>query len=266
MSTGTLASRIIRLGMEGWAGMPVRSSGLALLAIAGTAIGLTACSAPGAGKTATPAAAPATASAAGGAGTSASLAVTGTAAGIPAGYHRVGGPAQGISLAVPQSWVPINLASEKIDEAARKLQLRGMDVATVEHLMQATLAHHPILAFDVASSVSDPQHFARNLNAFCSPSGLTDTGSAGIPVLKEAVKSEFATVASDITQRDITVGGVPGIETSYKLNSASGLDVRESQLEVLPKPDLGCFVTLSYSSSEGAGKYLAIAAATAEFP
>ena len=39
-----------------------------------------------------------------------------------------------------------------------------------------------------------------------------------------------------------------------------------SQLEVLPKSNDACFVTLSFDASEAAGNILSIAAATAEFP
>ena len=245
--------------------MPVRSSGLALLAVAGIAIGLTACSsATGAGGTAASAtsAASAAASAAGGA----SLAATATAPALPAGYHRVGGSAQGISLDVPTSWVSINLAKQSLDQAARELQVPGFDASAVEQDMQSLQKDHAIFVFDIASSASDPHHFTRNLNAYCVSSGLTDTGSAGIPFLQEAAKSEFSTVATDITQTDITIGGVPGIETSYKLDSGTGMDVRGAQLEVLPKPDRACFVSLSHSGAQSAGSYLAVAAATAQFP
>lgn len=168
-------------------------------------------------------------------------------------------------MAAPQSWVSVNLATETVDEAARNIQLRGVDVATVEGLMQAGLAHHPVFVFDVASSASDPKHFARNLSAFCTSSGITETGSTAAGLVKEALKSEFATMASDITQRDIMIGGVPGLETSYKLNT--GLeDIREAQLEVLPKPNVVCIVSLAYTPAEGAGNVLDMAAATAQFP
>ena len=242
--------------------MPVRSSGLALLAVAGITIALTACASIGAGITGVSG----TKSATGGASPTASTAATDQGAAIPAGYQRVGGPAQGISLATPKSWVPVNLAKESIDNAARRLAVPGIDAAVLEADMRALQKHHAIFAFDVASASSDPDNFTRNLNAYCFSSGVNDTGSAGVPFLKQEAKSEMGTVASEITQRDLTIGGVPGVETTLKLNSASGVDVRGSQLAVLPKPNVACIVTLSYTSSEGAGNYLNVAAATAQFP
>jgi hypothetical protein len=173
---------------------------------------------------------------------------------------------QGISLAVPNSWVSANPAKQSLASAASKLDVPGINASTLEQDMQSLQKNHAIFAFDLASAPSTPDHFVRNINAYCMSSGITDTSSAGVPFLTQGMKSEFSTVASDITQHDVTIGGVPGIETSYKLNSASGADVQGAQLEVLPKPDVVCYVTLSFSSPQTPGNYLAVAAATAQFP
>lgn len=244
--------------------MSVRSSGLALLTVTSIAVALTACSSTGAGE------ATATGSATGGASTSASpVASTGaatTAAAIPTGYQRVGGSVSGISLAVPNSWVSVNLAKQSVASAANKLDVPGLNASTIEQDLQSLQKDHAVFAFDVASGASNANHYVRNLNAYCLSSGITNTGRAGVPFLTQATKSELSTIASDITQHDVMIGGVPGLETSYKLNSASGADVQGAQLEVLPKPDVICTVTLSFSSPETAGNYLAVAAATAQFP
>jgi hypothetical protein len=260
---------------EGVTGVPVRSSGLVLLAVVGSTVALTSCASIGAGlagdgsQSALTSGASTAASAAANAPASTGTSSTGTtttANGVPAGYHRVGGAAQGMSLAMPSAWVSINLAKESLDSAAKKLAVPGMDSAVVEQDMQSLQKDHALFAFDVASSTSDPNHYTRNLNAYCVVSGINDTGSAGIPYLKQAIQSELSTIASDVTETNITIGGVPGLETSYKLNSTTGMDVRGAQLEVLPKPNKACFVTLSRSGTQSAGDYLAVAAATAQFP
>lgn len=176
--------------------MPVRSSGLALLAVASIAFALTACSSSGAGTTK----ASATRAATGGASTSASPTVstgaTTTAAAIPAGDRRIGGSAQGISLAVPNSWVSINLAKETLAAAASKVDVPGMNAATLEQYMQSLQKDHAVFAFDIASSTSSPVHYARNLYTYCAPSGITDTGSAAVPFLMQTAKAQLGTVAS----------------------------------------------------------------------
>jgi len=147
-------------------------------------------------------------------------------AGIPAGYQRVGGSAQGISLAAPKAWIPINLAKESIDSAAAKMQMPGADATTVEQDMQALKKDHAIFVFDVKSAATDPNHYTRNLNAYCLPSGVNDPGKAGTEFVKQAVQSDMSTIASDVTQQEVTIGGIPGLKTSYRLNSGSGMDVR----------------------------------------
>lgn len=245
--------------------MPVKISGLGLIAAVSIVITLTACSA----GSSTPAGNPG-ASASGGAVASASPAAstasTTAAAAIPAGFRRIGSATQGVSVAIPASWVTINPAEKSLESALEKMGLPGASSANVVQEVQSLQTLHAAFAIDVASTVSDPAHFARNINAYCAASSVNDTGSAGIPFLKQAAKDELSTIASDVKQQNVTVGGVPGIETSYQLDTKTTEKIDGAQLEVLPKPDTACFVTLSTSSSESQGNILAVAAATAQFP
>ena len=173
---------------------------------------------------------------------------------------------QGISVAVPNTWVEVNPAKETMESAAKQLNLPGLSASTLVQEAETIEKLHGIIAIDLASAVKSPEHFTRNINAYCVTSGINDTGSAGVPFLQQAAKTEFSTIASDITQRDVEVGGVPGVETSYQLSTKSGMKIGAAQLEVLPKPDKGCFVTLTYGSPQDEGNYLNVAAATARFP
>ncbi len=256
--------------------MPVRSSGLALLAAVGTVVVVSACSSGGTGSASASATAAAshagstTASPAASAGTAATgTAATGTVTtgtAVPAGYQRAGGSAQGISIAVPKSWVSVDLAKQTIASAASKLDAPDVSASTLEQDMQSLKADHAIMDFDVASAVSSPQHYTRNISAYCQSSGITDTGSAGVPFLQQALKAEYGTIATDVTLNNVTVGGVPGVETSYKLKSGSGENIYGAQLAVLPKADIGCFVTLSWGAGQTKDNYLGVAASTAQFP
>ena len=143
--------------------------------------------------------------------------------------------------------------------------MTGVSVSTLVQEMESLQKQHAIFAADIASAVSDPYHFARNIDAFCSSSGITETGSAGVPFVEQATKAELSTIASHITQQDAEIGGVPGVETSYQISTKSDGTLRGWQLEVLPKPGKACFVSLSVSSSESPGNYLAVAEATAQY-
>jgi hypothetical protein len=175
--------------------------------------------------------------------------------------------AQGISIAAPASWVTVNLAKESVESAASKIGLSGFSASALVQDMQSLQKLHAIFVFDVKSAVDTPQHFARNLNAYCTASGVTDVGAAGVPLLKTAASAEFEKAgATHITQRALEIGGVPGVETSYHLSSSSEGTIYGSQLEVLPKPDKACFATVTAGQGESEGNVLSVAAATAQFP
>ena len=256
--------------------MYIRVAGLALPFVIGSGLAITSCSAP---ATVTPAAsgtgsassAPAPASTASGSTASASPTASPTAsssaATVPAGYTRVGGAAQGISVAAPATWVAIDLAKQSIDSAANKIGLSGFSASTLIQDMQSLQKLHALFVFDVKAAVDGSQHFAPNLNAYCVTSGVTDVGAAGVPLLKEEAAAEFEKVgATHVTQENLQIGGVPGVETSYQLSSSSVGTLYGSQLEVLPKPDKACFVTLTVAKGQSSAGILSVAAATAQFP
>jgi len=118
---------------------------------------------------------------------------------------------------------------------------------------------------DVASAVAG--HFARNLNAYCTTSGVTEVGAAAVPLVKEEAAAEFQQLDSThITQRDLEIGGVPGVETSYQIYSSTQGTIYGSQLEVLPAADKICFVMVTDGKGESDGSIVSTAAATAQFP
>jgi hypothetical protein len=186
---------------------------------------------------------------------------------VPAGYSRVGGAAQGISVAAPASWVAVNLAKQTIDSAANKIGLSGLSATTIIQDMQSLQKLHAVFVVDVKSAVDGPQHFAPNFSAYCVASGVTDVGAAGVPLLKTANVAEFEkSGATHVTQKDLEIGGVPGAEISYQLSSSSVGTLYGSQLEVLPKADKACFVTVTSGKGQSTGNILSVAAATAQYP
>ena len=247
--------------------MHIRVAGLALPVAIGIGVAVTSCSsAPGTVKPAVSATRSASGAAVSGSPTASPVAPS-SAGPIPAGYTRVGGVAQGISVAAPASWVAVNLAKETVEKAARKAGLSGLSATTLVQAMTSLQKLHAVFVYDVKSAVDSPRHFARNLNAYCLASGVTDVGAAGIPFLKTGAAAEFEQLgATHITQKDLEIGGVPGVETSYQLSSSSAGTIYGSQLEVLPKPDKACFVTVTVGTGESASNVRSVAAATAQFP
>jgi len=186
---------------------------------------------------------------------------------VPAGYQRVGGATQGISIAIPSSWATVNLAKLNLKQALRQMGLKGVSQATLSQNLQALIKLKAILAADLKSVSSSPGHFATNINAYCSSSGTSQTGGAGVPLLRESAREELPQVlhAQHITVSEIKIGGVPGIQVGYTLTSTTSGTLHAAQLEVLPKPGRACFVTLTAAGPLPSG-VLRTAAATAQFP
>jgi hypothetical protein len=226
----------------------IRVAGLALLSVTGIGMAVTSCgSAPVTAKPVTSATQSASGTAVPASATASSVASSSSAP-VPAGYTRVGGVAQGISIAAPASWVAINLAKESVESAANKIGLSGISASTLVQDMESLQKLHAVFVFDVKSAVDSPVHFARNLLKTSATAELEKAG------------------ATHITQRDLEIGGVPGVQTSYQLISSSEGTIYGSQLEVLPKPDKACFATVTAGKGESEGNVLSVAAATAQFP
>jgi hypothetical protein len=247
----------------------MRVVGLVLPVVIGIGVAVTACS--GAPGTAQPTVS-ATRSAANVAalgGSAASPAASGSASAVPAGYKRVGGAAEGISVAVPGSWVPVNLTEETAASAASRLGLFGKVTASeIAQAVEIWQQWHGIFVLDVKYGVANPEKFIPNLNAYCHASGTADVGADAVLLVKAAVVSVYENKlgATHLTQKDLTIGGVPGFETSYQLRTTKMGTVHQSQLVVLPKPGVGCFVTVTVGEGIPAGNVLSTAAATAQFP
>jgi hypothetical protein len=246
----------------------IKAGHLAVPVVTGIAVAVTACGgATGTVKPAVSATHSASAAASGSpaASPTASPAGSSSAGAVPAGYTRVGGAAQGISIAAPTSWVAINLAKQSIQSAANSADLKGISSAELVQDMTALQKLHGVIVFDVTSAVDGL--FARNLNAYCSTSGVTEVGAAAVPLVKEEAAAEFQKLdATHITQRELEIGGVPGVETSYQIYSSTEGTIYGSQLEVLPATDKICFVTVTEGKGETDGDVVSTAAATAQFP
>jgi hypothetical protein len=187
------------------------------------------------------------------------------AAAVPAGYRRISDPAQGIAFAVPRSWAVVNLAQESVQRAVQRINVQGISAQTLIKDMQTLQKLHALFVFDLKSVADSPEHFATNLDAYCISSGVTDTGTAGLPLLRQESLAAVQQIhAGHVAQKDVMVGGIPGLRTSYTLSTAAGT-LEGQQLEVEPKPDRACFVTLTAPARQFPNTVLPVVAATTVF-
>jgi hypothetical protein len=247
----------------------IRVVGLALPVVIGMGVAVAACSgAPGTARPVVSATGSVSNVAALGS-SAASPVASGSPGAVPGGYGRVGGAAEGISVAVPDSWVPVNLTQETAASAASRLGLFGKVTASeIAQAVEVWQQWHGIFVLDVKYGVANPEKFAPNLNAYCHASGTADVGADAVLLVKAAVVSVYENKlgGTHLTQKDLTIGGVPGFETSYQLSTSKMGTVYQSQLVVLPKPGDACFVTVSVGAGVPAGNVISTAAATAQFP
>jgi hypothetical protein len=228
----------------------MKGSFLAVSAAVGLAAAISACggSSPSASP-ASPARSPGSqASPATSAGPSPGASATGGATSPAAGaYQRIGGSAQGVSLAIPSSWVTVDLAEMNVKQAEKRMQIKGVSSETVDSSLQSLKKLDGLMAEDGSSAASAPGHFATNLNAYCLASGVTETGSAGLSSLRQTITQEFQQDlhAQNIKIVDANLGGVPGLETSYTVQSVSAGTLHATQLEVRPRAGRACYVTVT---------------------
>jgi hypothetical protein len=196
----------------------------------------------------------------------ASASATGTTAAMPAGDRSFGGSGQGISVDIPSSWTEISTAQASAAEAIKRISTQGVNATTMTQSVQLMQKLKGVIAVDVASAADSPGHFATSINAYCAPSGISHSGSAGVAGLRqEAPELAQALNAYDIKTSDEEVGGIPGLLVTYDVNATGGIVVHNAQLQVLPKALNACFVTLS-ASGQLPSAVLTTAAATAQYP
>jgi hypothetical protein len=162
-------------------------------------------------------------------------------------YQRIGGSAQGVSLEVPGSWVTVNFSDQTVKQAIGILGAQGGSVDTSLTQELTPLAKlRAVYAADVSSGNSAPGHFVTNLNAYCSSSGISQSGSAGAAVIGRTWASELQQVgAQNLTQRPAQLGKTTGVQSSYTLSTSSAGTLHAVQLEVLPESGRACFVTVT---------------------
>lgn len=181
--------------------------------------------------------------------TSGSAGVAGSAASgppAPAGYQRIGGAAQGISLDIPASWVAVDFSRQTLPQAGQIFGLTGASQRAFVQELQPLEKAHAVYAADVSGSSAAPDHFLTNINAYCIPSGIKETGSAGVATLAQSWASALQQLgARNIIQAGVEMGGVPGEENSYTLSKPGNVTLYATQLAVLPKANRGCYVTLT---------------------
>ena len=194
------------------------------------------------------------------------ITATATACGSGSGNQRIGGATQGISIEVPGAFSALDLTSETTAvNSIAKLGLTSAAVDTLVPQAKQFQQRHAALAVDAKGTGASSGQFPDNIAAYCLASGTDLVGSNAVPTIKKQLTNQFGGLqVSNVSTDNTSVGGVPGVETTYLLNSSTGT-LAAGELEVAPKPQEFCFVFLTTSPSTFSISVLSTAAQTAQF-
>lgn len=180
--------------------------------------------------------------------------------------RRVLALAAALTIEVPGSFSVLDLTSETTAvNSIAKLGLTAADVDTLVPQAKQFQQLHAALAVDAKGTAAKSEGFPDNIGAYCIVSGTDLAGSSAVPTIKKQLTTQFDGLQlSNAAMDDTTIGGVPGLEATYLLNSSAGT-LAAGQLEVAPKPQELCFVDLTTSLGTFSESILSTAAQTARF-
>jgi hypothetical protein len=178
----------------------------------------------------------------------------------PRGYQWVGGP-QAVWLAVPDTWIALNLAKITLNQAMRRFAVRGTNLM---NSLKAIRKQHGIIVVDLASTATSPHHFTVNLNAFCGPTPLELTGTSVAPLIA-AAKSQYAPLhPTHLSEVPVKIQGSPAVKGEVTLNTNAGL-LTDLQYVMIHNGRL-CTVTMSTEEPAKSRRTFATIASTIQLP
>jgi hypothetical protein len=180
----------------------------------------------------------------------------------PAGYRWDGSPTQGIWVAIPETWVAVNLAKLSLRQAEKRFATTGVDSAA----MQADLANlkkqGALFFADLASYAKSKHGFTTNASAFCPAAGAVPAGTS-IPDLEAEMRAEYASIKAQVLSvSPATVPGGQAFQAKLILTSTSGYDITGLQVVILSTAGQTCFVTFSTDNPASFAPTFAKAAAS----
>jgi hypothetical protein len=111
----------------------------------------------------------------------------------PPGYQWVGSTSQHIWLAVPASWVSIDLSKVSIPKALAKFSISGLESGTLKADVESLAQRHALFMADLGSAATSPNHFASNASAFCSATPILP-GAGAMRTLDSGLRAEYASL------------------------------------------------------------------------
>ncbi|WP_157529928.1 hypothetical protein [Microtetraspora niveoalba] len=159
---------------------------------------------------------------------------------VPDGFRRIGGAANGLLIAVPESWASMDLAAGEPERLAEQSGLSGPALEQARSSLKGLAASKALYATDPRSAERSRNRFATNLNGFCRPSvGATEQ------TLIDAARAQLAEVHAEVSEATgVPLGGTRAVRIRYAL-PLRGVRVRGTQYHVPTGRGTTCVVTLT---------------------
>jgi len=172
----------------------------------------------------------------------------------PHGFQWVGNSSQGIWVAVPKSWVAIDLSRLTVRQALHTL--KGVSSATMRADLKTLKQHKALFVADLNSASASAHHFATNVNAFCNSEAI-QPGPGAASIFDKALRNEYNTIhAHVVSLKNTQVSSTAVvIQTKLTLQATAGYTLTELQTANITNHSKICEVTLS---TDNPHKYLRV--------
>lgn len=164
----------------------------------------------------------------------------------PAGYQWVGIAQQNIWLAVPDTWVVLNLNSLSVTQAMDRVRLKGQPATAMRAAIEGLKKNHALMVLDTASIATSPSKFATNANTFCATSPI-EPGPGAASTIASGTKTAYTKAGGHV----ISVHTVTDTDTSVivrievNLQTSSGTTAHELQYVDVTSQGRICYTTFT---------------------
>jgi hypothetical protein len=174
----------------------------------------------------------------------------------PAGYEWLGSAQQRIWVAVPKTWVALDLSKLSYRAALRKFSVKGLPSSAVIADVQNLIKRHGLFAADVASASSSAHGFATNANAFCTSTPV-EPGQGAATELDSGLRAEYASIHVQVISLKNRVVNANEVILVAQLSvpTTGGFALTEVQETDLTNGGKLCYLTLT---TDTPGTYLPI--------
>jgi len=164
----------------------------------------------------------------------------------PAGYQWQGTATQRIWVAIPKTWVALNLAKLSLNQVTERFATKGIGTSQMRADLIKLKQDKALFFADLASYVSSAHGFTTNASALCPSASPIQPGSSAIPGLESEMRAEYAQIkARVLSMKPLTIVGGQAFESRLSLTSNSGFVISELQVVALSRSGRTCFVTFS---------------------